>query len=139
MWICSCSVSIQFFITYFTLTLMQSRQEEREIEIQKREVKAKFETFDLVENFAVTNFSTKSVDHCTVMYRYSVYRFSALYRFRALNAGDGAWLHHKIRYIDTYRFSAPISSSLFKKIVFTIKKSVFVLFGDFFGNSVVCI
>ena len=44
---------------------MQSRQEEREIEIQKREVEEKFENFDLVENFAVTNFSTKSVDHCT--------------------------------------------------------------------------
>ena len=35
------------------------------------EIKAKFETFDLVEkfdlveSFAVTNFSTKSVDHCT--------------------------------------------------------------------------
>jgi len=31
----------------------------------------------------------------TVVYRDSVYRFSALYRFRALNAGDGAWSHHK--------------------------------------------
>ena len=37
------------------------------------EIKAKFETFDLVEkfdlveSFAVTNFSTKSVDHCNYM------------------------------------------------------------------------
>ena len=31
----------------------------------------------------------------TVVYRDSVYRFNSLYRFRALNAGDEAWSHHK--------------------------------------------
>ena len=32
---------------------------------EKKEIKAKFENFDLVENFAATNFSTKPGYYCT--------------------------------------------------------------------------
>ena len=46
---------------------------------EKKEIKAKFENFDLVENFAATNFSTKPGYYCTLLSFQEMMRAETLY------------------------------------------------------------
>ena len=61
MWICSCSVSIPFLLHYSYSNVVQAREKGNR---NKSEIQCEIENFDLVENFAVTNFSTKPGYHC---------------------------------------------------------------------------